>query len=584
MVTTSCGSSKTSTATSSNGPTSLVATDDRNSRKDRRGEYDSNFLGKCKASVSATVIGHNIHALQSPKGTSLMPPSSNVNTQPHNASGSRMKSTSRTNVTATVIGCNNHKALRSPGPGTSTVLPSSDAPTHNTSISARNESASGISMKNKSNVTARVIGCNNNHPLHSPGATSTVLPSSSVPTQNTSDKSSTRNGNASESNLNPRSKTNLTATVVGRKNYCVFHSLGGTRTELLSSHAPTQNTSDKNSTTGNNFMTKSSVTATVINGNTNHVLHSPGDTKSHSSNYPTPEITDCNSDSQASGNSSTKTSTSVATKNFYGNSSSNKSKCALPVGSPSQNQNSLITLKQEMAILQGQPLDADVIDIAQKLLLKQFPKVGGLQSTYLYQVNKFSKTDGIQIHHTGMFHWVTTTTVKCAKPCRVRVMDSKWSGRLTRDMEIQIAQIYGDGKPSSTLRYELCPVQQQRGDKDCGLFAIAYATEVAYGGDPPVVSYQQSQMRKHLVACFNEGELRPFPRANKAASICSREIRCLKTYCCGLPESYSNMIECERCFNWYHFNCVGVSSKRKMDNISWVCKSCSTHKKQKLVK
>ena len=77
-----------------------------------------------------------------------------------------------------------------------------------------------------------------------------------------------------------------------------------------------------------------------------------------------------------------------------------------------------------MAILQEQPLDADAIDIAQKLLLKQFPKVGGLQSTYLYQVNKFSKTDGIQIHHTGMFHWVTTT-VKCAKPCRVRVMDSK---------------------------------------------------------------------------------------------------------------------------------------------------------------
>ena len=40
--------------------------------------------------------------------------------------------------------------------------------------------------------------------------------------------------------------------------------------------------------------------------------------------------------------------------------------------------------------------------------------------------------------------------------------------------------------------------------KYCGLFAITYAMEVAYyGGDPAVVSYQQTEMRKHLVPCFD---------------------------------------------------------------------------------
>ena len=39
--------------------------------------------------------------------------------------------------------------------------------------------------------------------------------------------------------------------------------------------------------------------------------------------------------------------------------------------------------------------------------------------------------------------------------------------------------------------------------KYCGLFAIAFAMEVAYGGDPAVVSYQQTEMRKHLVSCFD---------------------------------------------------------------------------------
>ena len=57
--------------------------------------------------------------------------------------------------------------------------------------------------------------------------------------------------------------------------------------------------------------------------------------------------------------------------------------------------------------------------------------------------------------------------------------------------------------------------------KDCSLFAIVFAMEVAYGGDPAVVSYQQTEMRKHLVSFFDKGELQLLPRANKAASVCN---------------------------------------------------------------
>ena len=181
---------------------------------------------------------------------------------------------------------------------------------------------------------------------------------------------------------------------------------------------------------------------------------------------------------------------------------------------------------------------------------------------------------GVQIHHTGLFHWVTTTTYGCTKQCCVRVMDSRWCGtRITRDMEVQIAHIYGDGKKNSILHYKICPAQQQYGKKDYGLFAIAYATEIAYGNDPVVVSYLQSEMRKHLISCFQQGELKPFPRARKTARICCREILSIKTFCCGLPESYSNMIECELCFSWYHYRCVGIT--KKSDTVSWVCKACS---------
>ena len=41
-------------------------------------------------------------------------------------------------------------------------------------------------------------------------------------------------------------------------------------------------------------------------------------------------------------------------------------------------------------------------------------------------------------------------------------------------------------------------VQKQSGSEDCGLFAIAFATSIAFGQDPLKTTYTQSFMRKHL--------------------------------------------------------------------------------------
>ena len=55
-------------------------------------------------------------------------------------------------------------------------------------------------------------------------------------------------------------------------------------------------------------------------------------------------------------------------------------------------------------------------------------------------------------------------------------------------------------------------MQQQDGGVDCGLFAIAFATELAYGNDPVQVSYVQSAMQDHLLLCLEQGEMKLFPR------------------------------------------------------------------------
>ena len=55
----------------------------------------------------------------------------------------------------------------------------------------------------------------------------------------------------------------------------------------------------------------------------------------------------------------------------------------------------------------------------------------------------------------------------------------------------------------------------QQGSKDCGLFAIAYATEIAYGHDPSSFIFDQSKLRQHLHDCLISKSLTRFPKKDE---------------------------------------------------------------------
>ena len=60
-----------------------------------------------------------------------------------------------------------------------------------------------------------------------------------------------------------------------------------------------------------------------------------------------------------------------------------------------------------------------------------------------------------------------------------------------RKLILQIASIYKcNGK---TLSIQKLGVQHQDGTLDCGLFAIAYATEICEGRDPVAALFDQDQ-------------------------------------------------------------------------------------------
>ena len=67
--------------------------------------------------------------------------------------------------------------------------------------------------------------------------------------------------------------------------------------------------------------------------------------------------------------------------------------------------------------------------------------------------------------------------------------------------------------PEATFVYE--KVQKQLGSSDCGLFALAFATDLCHGLDPAKQSYNQEMMCRHFVSCLEKGKMTPFPNTAK---------------------------------------------------------------------
>ena len=54
-------------------------------------------------------------------------------------------------------------------------------------------------------------------------------------------------------------------------------------------------------------------------------------------------------------------------------------------------------------------------------------------------------------------------------------------------------------------------VQRQINGCDCGVFAIANATELAFGKDPLLCQYDTEVMRLHFLKCLENRKMKRFP-------------------------------------------------------------------------
>lgn len=90
------------------------------------------------------------------------------------------------------------------------------------------------------------------------------------------------------------------------------------------------------------------------------------------------------------------------------------------------------------------------------------------------------------------------------------------------------------------LTFDLIDVDTQPNSCDCGLFALAYATELAFGYEPALCSFKQLQMRKHLTHCLEVGKMMRFPSSSKRSRLGMRVRKSVtvKIYClCRMPNN-----------------------------------------------
>ena len=170
-----------------------------------------------------------------------------------------------------------------------------------------------------------------------------------------------------------------------------------------------------------------------------------------------------------------------------------------------------LTINDRDSITRGERLNDMVINVAQRLLKSQFPKIKGLNSTLLQAKKTYNtfENNKVQIIHSRGDHWIVAATVGGEKGNQVKVYDSLYES-IDDGTHKVISNIFGSLATPHSIE-----TPKQSGVDDCGLYAIANATSICHNQNPAVITFDQSLMRLHLTQCIDKKMIAPFPSVTK---------------------------------------------------------------------
>ena len=177
----------------------------------------------------------------------------------------------------------------------------------------------------------------------------------------------------------------------------------------------------------------------------------------------------------------------------------------------------------------------------------------------------------LQVVNTGS-HWVCLSTISTT-PGTVKIFDSLYHKPSSVAVEHACRMLM---YPGDTVTFMNEKVQRQVDSNDCGLFALAFATDFCHGLDPAMQRYDQGSMRQHYVDCLENGTMVPFPKTTRRVRFhLGNNKSSVAIYCvCRLPYDKEKYVQCSKCKSWYHPTCVQVPAWAINTGRKWRCNKC----------
>lgn len=212
------------------------------------------------------------------------------------------------------------------------------------------------------------------------------------------------------------------------------------------------------------------------------------------------------------------------------------------------------------------------IHAGQLLLKAKFPFVDGLHDPAITgTLVTPAISEFVQIINTGN-HWVCLSTISC-RPGTIKVHDSLFQRISPIAIRHSCRLLMHTG---GSILFSNEKVQKQINSSDCGLFALAFATDLCHGIDPVTQSYDQEKMRAHYVNCLDSLEMVPFPKTTRRVpyhlhnSKATVDIFCV----CRMPNDNQEYVQCFQCNGWYHPTCVDIPNWVINSKRRWRCETC----------
>lgn len=221
-------------------------------------------------------------------------------------------------------------------------------------------------------------------------------------------------------------------------------------------------------------------------------------------------------------------------------------------------------------------LNDNHITCAQILIKQIYPTIRGLQSTIRQNSGPLAKLypGSLQVLHVDGNHWALASTISLPNGADILLYDSLYTS-MNHQTKLLLSELVHTSKPAFTVGF--ANLYKQSGTADCGLFAVAYCTDLAFGKEPCHYIYNQAEMRGHLLKCFQQMKLEPFATLRERKVTNSFRFIPVKVHCyCRRTDYYgSQMYFCDGvCGQWFHHECVTNPPAR---SEKFYCNNCSHH-------